>query len=120
MCHPCVPSYSHAPVLFSVLLSCSRVRMQAKKVLQLSEAQARNALTVQYDDTGAFHLCAGSLTPIPRGAAAIRSPYSGAYYTPEFKGSVCVIDGMAKVGVETLGLVSFNTTAASGARSGGR
>jgi hypothetical protein len=35
----------------------------------------------------------------------VRSPYSGAVYKPEFNGSVCVIDGMAQVGVETIGLV---------------
>jgi len=52
-----------------------------------------------------FHLCAGSLTPIPKASPFVRSPYSGAYYKPEFKGSVCTIDGMAQVGVETLGLV---------------
>ncbi len=78
---------------------------QAKKILQAAEAEARNALTVAYDDRAAFHICASSLTPIAKGAPAVRSPYSGAFYKPEFKGSVCVIDGMAQIGVETIGLV---------------
>jgi len=62
-------------------------------------------MVLDYDDRASFHLCAGSLTPIPKASPFVRSPYSGAYYKPEFKGSVCTIDGMAQVGVETLGLV---------------
>ena len=75
-------------------------------MLQKSEAEARNAIALDYDERTAFYLCAGSLTPIPRAAPHVRAPYSGAYYKPEFKGSVCVIDGMSQVGVETIGLVT--------------
>ena len=74
-------------------------------MLQLSEAEARNALSIAYDERTSFHLCAGSLTPILKGSPCVRSPFSGAYYKPEFKGSVCVVDGMAQVGTETIGLV---------------
>jgi hypothetical protein len=35
----------------------------------------------------------------------MRSPYSGSAYGPAYKGTVCVIDGMASVGTETIGLV---------------
>jgi coatomer subunit alpha len=65
-------------------------------------------LKVNYDDRTPFVLCASSLTPIYRGSELVRSPYSGAAYLPTYKGSVCVIDGMAQVGVETLGLVNLN------------
>ena len=78
---------------------------QAKTVLQRAETEARNALSVNYDDRAAFSICAASLTPILKGTPSVRSPYSGAVYKPEFNGSVCVIDGMAQVGVETIGLV---------------
>lgn len=81
---------------------------QAKAVLLKSEGEARNALKVNYDDHTPFVLCAGSLTPIYRGAALVRSPFSGAAYQPSFKGSVCVIDLMSQVGLETLGLVSLH------------
>jgi coatomer protein complex subunit alpha (xenin) len=80
-------------------------RPQAKKVLQNSESQARNTHKIAYDEASGFSLCAASLTPIAKGAELVRSPYSGAAYLPSYKGSVCVIDGMAQVGVETLGLV---------------
>lgn len=80
--------------------------MQAKNVLQLSEAQARNALKVDYDERTPFYICAASLTPIYKGQGeAVRAPYSGAYYKPSYRGTVCVLDGMSAVGTETLGLV---------------
>ena len=78
---------------------------KAKKVLQLSEQQARNAHKIDYDPSQPFAICAASLTPIYRSQEAARSPFSGAAYHARFKGTLCVIDGMAAVGVETLGLV---------------
>ena len=78
-------------------------------MLQASEQQARNTHKIAYDEASGFTICCGSLTPIPKGAELVRSPYSGAAYHAKFKGSVCVIDGMAQVGVETIGLV--NTSA---------
>lgn len=77
-------------------------------MLQKSEGEARNALKVNYDERTPFQICAGSLTPIYRGTEHTKSPYSGAVYTHDFKGTVCVIDGVAQVGIETLGLVSLN------------
>jgi coatomer subunit alpha len=71
----------------------------------MSEAQARNSHVIDYDESSGAALCAASLTPIPKGAPSVRSPYSGAAYHPQYKGSLCVIDGLAQVGVETLGLV---------------
>jgi coatomer protein complex subunit alpha (xenin) len=81
---------------------------KAKKVLQLSEQQARNAHKIDYDPAQPFTICAGSLTPIYKGVESIVSPFSGAVYLPRFKGSVCAIDGMSAVGIETLGLVCSN------------
>ena len=71
----------------------------------MSESQARNAHSIDYDEASGAALCAASLTPIPKGAPSVRSPFSGAAYHPQYKGSVCVVDGMALVGTETLGLV---------------
>lgn len=94
---------------------------RAKTALARSEAEARNAHKVNYDDRTPFVICAGSLTPIYRGGEVVRSPYSGAAYTPEFRGKVCVVDGMAQVGLETLGLVctSAATSAAAPAAAAG-
>lgn len=87
--------------------------LQAKKVLTLSEAQARNAVPIAYDASTPFAICAASLTPVPRGGEVVKSPYCGASYSPKYKGSVCVVDGMAAVGVETLGLVSMVSSSAT-------
>jgi coatomer protein complex subunit alpha (xenin) len=79
-------------------------------VLAASEQEARNAVKVDYDPSTPFVLCAGSLTAIYKGSTAsgdiVRSPYCGANYSARFKGTVCVVDGMSSVGLETLGLVS--------------
>ena len=80
---------------------------KAKKVLQLSEAEGRNAISIDFDEMNPYKLCCASLTPIYRGSPVITSPYCPAAYKPEFKGSVCRIDGMSVVGVETVGLVSM-------------
>ena len=74
-------------------------------MLQAAEGQARNAHAIAYDEASGATLCAASLTPIAKGAPLLRSPFSGAAYQPAYKGTVCVVDGMAQVGVETLGLV---------------
>ena len=88
-------------------------RAQAKKVLQISEQQARNTHKIAYDEKGGFSICCGSLTSIPRGSELVRSPYCGAAYLPAYKGQVCSIDGMAQIGLETLGLVNSSAAAAS-------
>ncbi|RYE83549.1 MAG: hypothetical protein EOO65_03760 [Methanosarcinales archaeon] len=85
--------------------------LQAKQVLQRSEAEARNANKINYDERTPFQICANTLTPIYRGSPAVFSPYSGAAYQPQFAGSVCVLDGMAEIGLETLGLVSTSSAA---------
>ncbi len=79
--------------------------VQAKNVLAKSQKEARNAHKIDYDEAVGFQLCAKSLTPIYRGTPSVRSPYSGAAYHERFKHEVCVIDGIAEIGTETLGLV---------------
>jgi len=85
--------------------------------MQKSAAEGRNAHKISYDETASFKICSGSLTPIFRGDAFVRSPYSGAFYTAAYKDTVCVIDGMAQVGLETVGLVS--TSAVTGGAGAG-
>ena len=106
-------NFIHAATFARRLLELPSVRAagneklaaKSKKVLAVSEQQARNAVALDYDGAKAFHVCAGSLTPLYAGQPAVRSPFSGAYYQPSFKGSVCRVDGMSSVGVETIGLV---------------
>ncbi len=73
--------------------------------MTLSEQQARNSIKIDYDERTSFSLCASSLTPLYKGTEIVRSPYCGATYSAQFKGTICVIDGLSLVGTETLGLV---------------
>ena len=114
--------------------------LQAKKVLQISEGEARNTHKIDYDERNPFTVCCGSLTPIYKGSPTVRSAYCNAPYKPQFKvlllflclyfwfasraavpdqwggltawllvtrvqDTLCVIDGISMVGLETLGLV---------------
>ena len=89
----------------------AKLLADAKKVLNLSEQQARNAVKVNYDDRVPFVLCAGSLEPLYKGAEVFRSPYCGAAYGAKHKGALCAVDGLAQVGLETLGLVCSSVQA---------
>ena len=84
---------------------------KARKVLTVAEQQGRNAMKLAHEGMGAWDLCAGSLQPLPRGTAVVRAPLSRACYGASFAGSVCAVDGMSKVGEETLGLVSIPAAA---------
>jgi coatomer protein complex subunit alpha (xenin) len=81
------------------------LRNKARKVLTKSEAEGRNAHTLNYDERNPFELCCESLTPIYRGSDLVRCPFSGAAYLPEHKGKLCSISGISQIGLETLGLV---------------
>ena len=70
-----------------------------------------------YDARNPFDLCAGSLTPIYRGAPFVEDPYTGARFVPAWEGRVSPVGGIAKVGGEGSGLVSVRE---EGGRAGRR
>ena len=78
--------------------------LQARKVIQLAEANPTDAFEYRYDERNPFVVCNGSMLPIYRGSALVRSTYSKAAYSPEFKGKLCAIDGMSEIGGEAPGL----------------
>lgn len=59
----------------------------------------RDAVEFTYDHFSEFDICAGSLTAIVKGSPVVTSAYSGAKYLPEFKGTVCRVDGISEVGL---------------------
>ena len=85
----------------------AQVRSKAQKVLQKSEAQARNEHELEYDERNPFVINCADLKPIYRGAPLVRCAFCNSAYLPEFKGKVCVTCGLSLVGVETLGLVTM-------------
>ena len=84
--------------------ACVLPLLQARKVIQLGEANPTDAFEYRYDERNPFVVCNGSMLPIYRGSALVRSTYSKAAYSPEFKGKLCDIDGMSEIGGEAPGL----------------
>lgn len=74
---------------------------KARKMLSLAEKTPHDELSdLAYDPLNPFVICAKSLSPIYKGEQSITSTYCNASYKPEFKGEVCVIDSMSRVGGE--------------------
>ena len=90
--------------------SMSSAAKKAEKVLKLSERQGRNSVEIEYDETDTYVLCCKTMTPIYKGTKKTRCPYCFAHYLPDHADSVCEICGVAQVGLETLGLVSFSSS----------
>ena len=80
---------------------------KARKLLTVAERTPKDELALNYDPLNPFVICAGSLEPVYRGSPVVTSAYCGASYKEQFKGSVCVIDGVSRVGVVGTGLKSI-------------
>ena len=79
---------------------------KAKRVIASCNKQGGNSFKdLNYDEDKPFIVCPASLTPIYSGEPSVRSPFSGAAYKPGCKGQICKVDGMSKIGEETIGLV---------------
>merc|ERR1711920_84923 len=83
----------------------AKLRSTAKKVLQRSEKEARNASQLDYNDKEPFDIDAESLSPIYKGTPKVKCPFCGSVYKASYKGKLCRVCNLAKVGVETLGFV---------------
>ena len=83
------------------------LRVKAGKVLQKSEAMARNECgDLNYDPFTAFLIDAGNLTPIVDESESIKCSYCGSVYSKEAKGKKCETCSLSIIGVETIGLVT--------------
>jgi coatomer protein complex subunit alpha (xenin) len=82
-----------------------KLRLTARKVLQKAEKEARNEHQLDYQDSKPFVLCARSFSPLYLGERDVRCPYCSSAYRPEFKGSLCDVCCISRVGEETIGLV---------------
>ena len=79
------------------------ISTQARKVIQLCDANPGDAVPLAYDERNPFVVCAASYVPIYRGSALVRCPFSKAAYLPEHKGKLGLC-GLAEVGLEAPGL----------------
>ena len=100
--------------------SVAAAQKKAQKVLKLSERKGMNSVKLSYDDRSSFVLCAKSLEPIYRGSKKITCPYCFATYKPEYVDQTCDVCGLSKIGLETIGLVSYSAIGGTGGSAGGR
>jgi len=80
------------------------ISTQARKVIQLCDANPGEAVPLAYDERNPFVICGASFVPIYRGSALVRCPYCKAAYLPEHKGKLCATCGLGEVGLEAPGL----------------
>jgi coatomer protein complex subunit alpha (xenin) len=90
------------------------LRSKARKVLQKSEGEGRNAHQLNYDERNPFVTCASSLTPIYRGSDKVVCPFCMSPYLPEHKDKTCEICGLSQIGLETMGLVCLASSDGGG------
>jgi coatomer protein complex subunit alpha (xenin) len=76
----------------------------AQRKLAQVQANATNAVQIDYDDRIAFSICGMSMKPIYRGKASITCPFCGAVYLPQFKGKLCAICEISEIGGAATGL----------------
>ena len=79
-------------------------------MLAAAEKEGRNALSLSYDELNPFSIDASNLVPIYVGSPSVKCAYCSATYAPSDKGSVCSVCNMGEVGLETLGLVLYNSS----------
>ena len=105
-----VTAESFARRLLDLNPNNAKMISNAKKVVQMSQKEGRNAMKISYNPQDNFLICAGSFIPLPRGREPlpISCPYCGASYDPKFMGTICTVCNLAKVGTETVGLVVYN------------
>ena len=80
------------------------ISTQARKVIQLAEANPTDAFEYAYDERNPFVLCNADFTPIYRGSPLVRCTYCKAPFTPAHKGALCASCGLGEVGGEATGL----------------
>ncbi|WOO78390.1 Putative coatomer subunit alpha [Vanrija pseudolonga] len=84
----------------------TKVLTQARSILTKADRDPRDAHEIAYDHFTAFDVCPASLSPIYQGSPAVVAAYTGARYLPEYKNTVCVVDGITQVGLPASGLRS--------------
>lgn len=80
------------------------ISTQARKVIQLADANPNDAFEYQYDERNPFVICNESFLPIYRGSALVRCTYCKAPFFPEHKSKVCATCNMGEAGGDAAGL----------------
>ena len=84
------------------------IATQARKVIQLCDANPTDAFELKYDERNPFVVCNGSFEPIYRGSAVVNCTYCKAPYTPAYKGKLCETCMLGEIGGDAPGLEEHN------------
>lgn len=87
------------------------IATQARKVIQLCDANPTDAFELQYDERNPFVICNSTFLPIYRGSPVINCSYCKAPYKPEFKGKRCDTCQLGEIGGDAAGLEEQNVLA---------
>ena len=89
---------SFASRLLSMPAADAKAKAQAQTIITAANTAPRDPVEVAYDPHTPFSVCAATLQPIYGGAPSVGCPFCGALYTPEHRGQVCRLDGVAEIG----------------------
>ena len=81
------------------------ISTQARKVIQLCDANPSDAFPIEYDERNPFVICPISFVPIYRGTTSVACPCCGAKFVNEQADKTCPVCLLGKVGAEASGLV---------------
>jgi len=81
---------------------------KTRQLLMLAEQTPTNTHTLEYDPRNPFVVCGHSLRPIFKGSRFEQCPFCRAYAEPEFKGQLCAVCGVSKLGAQATGLFAEN------------
>ncbi|XP_049801148.1 coatomer subunit alpha [Schistocerca nitens] len=80
------------------------VAQQARKILQACDKNPVDEHQLVYDEHNPFSLCARTFQPVYRGKPEVRCPLCQATFMPQFKGTICTVCTISKVGHSASGL----------------
>ena len=81
-----------------------KVAAQARQRVAAGERNSRDAVEIELDEFTPFEICGASFTPIYRGQAVVRCPYTDAAFKPEFRGLLDPLTTLTEIGAAASGL----------------
>ncbi|KAK7197116.1 coatomer alpha subunit [Novymonas esmeraldas] len=80
---------------------------QAAAIIAEADRNPTNAIQIDYDERNPFTMCSASFKPIYKGVVSpLRCSYCLSPVDPSYKGSVCPVCGLARIGVDCAGLAN--------------
>jgi len=69
---------------------------------------------MNYDSRNPFVICSRSMTPIYKGSDLIRCGYCRSAFLPKFKGKLCNVCNISRIGQECVGIQVFPSVSKKG------